>query len=368
MSSGEITYQIGLTMMDGIGDVLAKNLLAYCGSAEDIFRAKKSTLEKIPGIGSVIATRIINSKHVLPRAEHEAAFIEKHRIRALFFTQPDFPQRLKNCHDSPIMLYYRGNADLNKEKIVGVVGTRTPTAYGREQTEQFIAGLQNTGVLVMSGLAYGIDVVAHKAAYQHHLDTVGVLAHGLDRIYPQAHRPFAQKMIERGGLLTDFMSGTNPDRENFPKRNRIVAGMCDALVVMESKKGGGSLITATIANSYNRDVFAFPGRVGDMSSEGCNALIKANKAGMIESAADLLYMMRWDVEEKKPATVQVPLPLGLSAEEQKVMDLFREKPQLHIDELCHATQFTVSRLSALLLQLEFSNIVKSLPGRMYRVN
>lgn len=368
MLSGEITYRIGLTLIDGIGDVLAKNLLAYCGSAEQIFREKKSHLEKIPGIGTVNAGRIINSRHVLTRAEEEATFTDKHKIKVLFLTDPGFPQRLKHCHDSPILLYYKGNADLNNQKIVGVVGTRTPTDPGKEQTAKLIADLKDTNALIVSGLAYGIDIAAHKAACEHELDTVGVLAHGLDRIYPQAHRNFAKKMLDRGGLLTDFMSVTNPDKENFPKRNRIVAGMCDALVVIESKKGGGSLITATIANSYNRDVFAFPGRPGDAASEGCNGLIKSNRAALIECAADLVYMMNWDVQEKKPAPAQVALPVSLSDEEQVIMAHFQNKPQLHIDELCYATQLSVSRVSTLLLQLEFSNMIRSLPGKMYRMH
>jgi len=197
------------------------------------------------------------------------------------------------------MLYYKGNANLNSEKIISVVGTRTPSAYGKLLTEKFISDLSQSGCLIVSGLAYGIDIAAHKNSLDNGLNTIGVLAHGLDRIYPTIHAQTAKQMVEQGGLLTEFLSETNPDKENFPKRNRIVAGMCDALVVVESKREGGSLITATIANSYNKDVFAYPGRAGDLLSEGCNGLIKTNKASLIENAADLLYLMNWNDQLKK---------------------------------------------------------------------
>lgn len=229
MSSVDLTYQIGLTLLDGVGDVLAKNLVAYCGSAEQVFKTSKAQLEKIPGIGTYTSSAIQKSKSVLERAEQEVDFINENRIQALFFTDEKFPQRLKNCSDSPVMLYYKGNADLNTEKIVAVVGTRTPSVYGKEMTEKFISDLTNSGCLVVSGLAYGIDITAHKSSLDNGLSTVGVLAHGLDRVYPSVHSNYAAKMISQGGLLTEFISDTNPDKENFPKRNRIVAGMCDAL-------------------------------------------------------------------------------------------------------------------------------------------
>jgi DNA processing protein len=217
-------------------------------------------------------------------------------------------------------------------------------------------------------LAYGVDVLAHKTALENGLDTVGVVAHGLDRIYPQLHDKVAKRMVGQGGILTDFMSGTNPDAVNFPKRNRIVAGLCDALVVIESKRGGGSLITATIANSYNKDVFAFPGRAGDVLAEGCNGLIKQNRAVLIENAADLLYAMQWQEIEKKPkASKQIPLLINLSDDEKRIMDVFSVKASLHIDEICQTTEFTISKISALLLQLEFSNIINSRPGKMYEL-
>ncbi|MBX3164896.1 MAG: DNA-processing protein DprA [Bacteroidetes bacterium] len=363
----DLLYQTGLTLIDGVGDVNAKSLLAYCGNAEEVFKQKKTHLQKIPGIGEVLAKSVIESKHVLNRAEEEIKFIEKYQIQTLFFSDENYPSRLKYCSDSPVMLYYKGNANLNAERIVSVVGTRNPTDYAKQKTQELVKELSDSGALIISGLAYGVDVLAHKTALENNLQTVGVLAHGLDRIYPQTHDKIAKRMIAQGGLLTDFMSGTNPDAVNFPKRNRIVAGLCDGLVVIESGRKGGSLITATIANSYNKDVFAFPGRAGETQAEGCNGLIKQNRAALIESAADLLDAMQWlpqETKEKKKSS-QIPLPVNLSEEEKTVLNSFSEKTILHIDELCSNSQFPISKVSALLLQLEFSNLIKSKPGKMY---
>ena len=366
--SEELLYQIGLTLMDGIGDVNAKALLAYCGSAKEVFKQKKSTLQKIPGIGEIYSKSVVSSKSVLNRAEEEIDFIQKYKIKPLFFSDNDYPSRLKFCSDSPVLLYFKGNANLNCEKIIGVVGTRRPSEYGRQKTEEFITELSDSGALIISGLAYGVDVLAHKLSLENDLPTVGVLGHGLDRIYPQSHDKIAKRMINNGGLLTDFMSGTNPDAVNFPKRNRIVAGLCDALVVVESKRTGGSLITATIANSYNKDVFAFPGRAGDALAEGCNGLIKRNRAALIENAEDLLYAMQWLKEDKKAnKSKQIPLTLNLSEEEKLIVNLFSNKNSIHVDEICQVLQLPVSKVSALLLQLEFTNLIKSRPGKLYEL-
>ncbi len=365
MSDDELLYRIGITIIPGVGDVLAKSLIAHCGSAEAVFKEKKSRLVRIPGFGDITADAVVKSKE-LKRAEEELEFITKNRITPLFYLDDNYPSRLKHCTDGPVMLYYKGTTDLNIEKVVSIVGTRTPTEYGKKLTEDFISGLKDQGILVVSGLAYGIDVHAHKYAMQNGLDTIGVVAHGLDRVYPSANAHVADKMKTQGGLLTDFMSGTNPDRENFPKRNRIVAGMCDALVVIESRNEGGSLITAEIANSYSRDVFAFPGRTDDPFSNGCNRLIKRNKAGLIESSADLIYMMNWEKKEEiKKTTNQIPLMLDLSEEERKIVNVLDKKERVHIDEICAMAAMPVSKISTLLLQLEFSNLVKSFPGKMF---
>lgn len=268
----------------------------------------------------------------------------------------------------PYFCSLRGRHDLHQNKVVGVVGTRTPTEYGRSQTEKLIADLKEQNVLVISGLAYGIDTCAHRAALAHGLDTVGVLAHGLDTLYPPSNANLAKKMLQQGGLLTEFLTGTNPDKENFPKRNRIVAGLCDAIVVVESKKTGGALITADIAAGYSRDVFAFPGRSGDECSEGCNRIIKQNKAGLIENAADLIYAMCWEEKEKKKAVKQTALPVDLSPEETRIIDLLKEIEAMHVDEICSKLQLSPGKASGLLLQLEFSNIIRSLPGKLYSIN
>ncbi len=370
----ELLYQIGLTLINGVGDVTAKNLVAYCGSAEAVFKEKKSRFLKIPGIAAKTADLLlneINNKALLKRAEEEIEFIENNKITPLFYTDEAYPQRLKYCSDGPTLLYFKGDTNLNAERVISVVGTRTPTAYGKQVVEDFIAELKGSGILVLSGLAYGIDVMAHKAALESGLDTVGILAHGLDRVYPSLNEPVANKMLKQGGLLTEFMNGTIPDKENFPKRNRIVAGMCDALIVVESKMKGGSLITAEIANSYNKDVFAFPGRNNDEFSSGCNGFIKRNKAILIESAADLLYVMVWDDTknpDKKNKKSQLPLLIDLNEKEQSIVDSLKDKTGVHIDEICTVAQLSMSEAAGLLLQLEFSNIVKSLPGKIYSLN
>lgn len=364
-----LLYQIGLTLIDGIGDINAKNLLAYCGSAEEVFRQKKAILVKVPGIGEMLAKSIVSSRSILKRAEEEIKFIQKYNIKALFCTEDDYPYRLKHCSDSPVLLYYKGNADLNAEKIVAVVGTRLPSDYGKEKTIELVSELKHQDVLILSGLAYGVDVIAHKTALENQILTVGVLGHGLDRMYPASHDKIAKSMIKQGGLLTDFMSGTAPDAVNFPKRNRIVAGLCDALVMVESKRTGGSLITATIANSYNKDVFALPGRAGDVLAEGGNGLIKRNKAALIENLEDLLDAMQWQKKEKKKKkSKQIPLMLELNADEKLVVDQLACKKEMHLDEICRLTKMPISKISATLLQLEFSNLVKSKPGKMFELN
>jgi DNA processing protein len=362
-----LKYKIALTLIHNIGDIRAKSLVAYCGSAEAVFKEKRAALEKIPGIGTVFASAVIDQK-VFSRAEEEIKFIVKHGITPVFYLDPAYPKRLMHCEDSPVMLYMKGAANLNNEKIISIVGTREATDYGRELCEKLVADLSGFNPLIVSGLAYGIDIYAHRAALDNGLETVGVFAHGLDKVYPPVHRATAEKMIQQGALLTDFTSGTRPDRENFPRRNRIVAGIADATIVVESKRDGGSLITADIANSYNRDVFAFPGKVGDVTSEGCNNIIKQNKAALIQSAADVIYIMGWEELKRKNAPVQKQLFVELKPEEETLVNVLREKNTVNIDELCLITKMPMSKVSSFLLTLEFSGIVRSLPGKMYKLN
>ncbi len=362
-----LNYKIALTLIPNIGDILAKRLVAYCGSPQAVFEEKKTSLEKIPGIGSSHAKAVINHT-IFERADDEIKFIKKNNITPLFYLDSNYPKRLTYCEDSPVMLYYKGNANLNSEKIISIVGTREATEYGKKICEKLITDLAVHNVLIVSGLAYGIDICAHKAALDNKLATVCALAHGLDRIYPAAHQSTAQKMLENGGWLTDFTSKTIPNRENFPRRNRIVAGISDATIVIESKKSGGSLITADIANSYNRDVFAFPGRVDDVCSEGCNNLIKQNKAALIQSAADIIYILGWEQTKNIKAPQQKKLFLELSNDEELLVNVLKEKDSVTIDDLCFASKLPMSKVSALLLTLEFSGIVKSFPGKAYRLN
>jgi DNA processing protein len=360
-----LRYEIALSLIPNIGDVRAKKLVAHCGSAEAVFSEGRTALQKIPGIGEALTKDILTAK-VFERAEQELQFIEKHRIIPIYFLDKAYPKRLTHCEDSPLILYYRGNADLNSSKIISIVGTRMATDYGLQLCEQLISDLAPYRPLIVSGLAYGIDLQAHRVSLDNQLETVAVMAHGLDKIYPAMHRPIAKRMLESGGLLTDFTSRTMPDRENFPRRNRIVAGMADATIVIESKRNGGSLITAEIANSYNRDVFAFPGNIGSVTSEGCNSLIKRNKASLIESAADIIYIMGW---EAKQATipVQKKLFIELSEPEHRLLDLLKERPTVHIDDLSLLAGIPVSRASALLLNLEFNGLIRSMPGKVYRL-
>jgi len=355
-------------MLPNIGSVLAKNLLAYCGSAEAVFKASKGKLIKIPSIGEERAESIV-SANALQLAEQELKFIEEYKIKCLFFTDAEYPQRLKQIEDSPLMLYYKGNADLNAEKIIGIVGTRKATEYGKEATRKLVADLAALDILVVSGLAYGIDVAAHNASLEHNLKTVGVLGHGLNTIYPSQHASVAKKMVVQGGLLTEYKSIDEMAMHNFPERNRIVAGMCDAIVVVESAIKGGAVITANIANSYNKEVFAYPGRTIDKTSAGCNFLIKTFKAGIIENAHDLLEAMHWTPQEEniKGKTRQRQLTFALSDDEQKIYNLLNETPEIEIDKLVAVSAMNSSLLAGILLEMEMNGIIVSLPGKRYKL-
>ncbi len=370
MIEDNIKYKIAITLIKGIGNNLAKNLIAYVGSEEAVFKEKQKNLAKIPGIGEVLSNEIV-SQDVLKRAEEELEFVLKNKIDAIYFTDKNFPYRLKECADSPIMIYTKGNCNLNDGKFLGIVGTRSATDRGKENCRKMISDLTEAqpNIVIVSGLAYGIDICAHKAALDVGLPTIGVIGHGLDRIYPAAHRPTAVKMLENGMLLTEYLSKTNPDRQNFVQRNRIIAGLCDATVVVESAARGGALITAEIANDYNRDVFAFPGRVDDEWSAGCNLLIKNNKASLIESADDILHFMNWEKQNNSAKnTIQTSLFPDLSDEEQSIVSVLRQKLDgIQLNELAILLEKPISKVSSLLLEMEFKGLVKCLPGNLYRI-
>lgn len=361
-----LIYQIALTLIPNIGPVQAKILLQHY-SPEEIFRAKRTSLEKLEGIGSVRANNI-KAFDNFSIAENEILFIEKYKISPLFITDEKYPQRLLNCYDSPILLYYRGDADLNASKIISVIGTRSNTDYGKQMTESLIKDLAAYQVVVVSGLAYGIDALAHKAALKNNLPTIGVLAHGLDQIYPMQHAGIAKEMAKKGGgILTEFRSNTKPDKHNFPIRNRIVAGMSDATIVIETGSKGGSIITADLANGYNKDVFAIPGKVTDSKSAGCNHLIRSNKAILLTDAKEFVECMGWEEKIKKPLNYQKEIFIELTSDEKTVVGILKEKESVHIDELNIKSGLTNSAVAAAILNLELQNVVTAQPGKLYRL-
>jgi len=363
-----LKYKIGISLIPGIGSINAKKLVAYIGSVEGVFKEKKKNLVKIPGIGEYLADNIVNQQ-VLNIAEKEIDFINRYEIHCSFYLDEAYPARLKNCEDAPVILFFKGAVDFNQAKVLSIVGTRNATDYGKECCNKLIADLKSRKhqVIIVSGLAYGIDICAHRAALKNGFDTVAVLGHGLSTIYPPLHKPMAKEICKQGALLTDFISPTLPDRSNFVKRNRIIAGLADATIVVESGIKGGALITADIAGSYNRDVLAYPGRANDSYSKGTNWLIKTNKAALIESVEDLEYHLGWDMPLKEAGSMQTQMFVELSAEEQLIANMLREQGELPIDLLCLRINMPVSKVSAMLLNLEFAGLVRSLPGKVYRL-
>ncbi len=356
---------LALHFISGVGDQLVKQLVSYCGSAEQVFKTPKGKLLKIPGIGPVTANSI-HTGSTFHQAERELKKAEKDETEILFYTDKKYPERLKTIEDAPSLLYYKGNVDLNYPKSVAIVGTRQATEYGKEMVSKIIEELKPHNVLVVSGLAYGIDIQAHKQALKNDLPTIAVMGSGMDVIYPSVHKETAKKIVACGALLTENHFGTKPDAHNFPARNRIIAGMCDALLVVEAAEKGGALITAEIANSYNKDVFAVPGSLGQTYSAGCNKLIRNNKATIYTSIKDLEYLMNWTVEETSPKKKKELDFTSFSADEQKILSILQDKGNpMMIDELTIKTGMSPSLLASLLLTLEFGNVVKSLPGKLF---
>ncbi|MEM8910108.1 MAG: DNA-processing protein DprA, partial [Bacteroidota bacterium] len=343
-----------------IGAVLAKQLIAYCGSAEAVFKSKRRTLLKVPGIGPHLVDNIIK-QDPYQLAVRELAFIEQHQIQPLYFLDDAYPYRLRQVPDCPILLYYKGTADLNHSRIVSIVGTRKPSPRGQAICAELVSELKQYGVLIISGLAYGVDITAHRQCLIHDIPTVGVLGHGLARIYPASHRNIARQMIAQGALLTEYTSDVEPKRAHFPMRNRIVAGLCDALIVIETAKKGGSIITAELANAYNKDVFAIPGRLSDAKSQGCLHLIKTHRAALMESAKDIAYVMRWEKKEDTQEGQQ-QLFAALSTNEKSIIQLLKQTDYLGIDHLSAEMKMSTSDMAHLLLEMEFKGMIKTLPG------
>lgn len=349
-------------MLKGIGPVNARNLVAYCGGVDPIFDPKmKRTLEKVPGIGPKLIASITDRK-VLQEAEKELEHVRRKGVRMLFYLDKDFPARLKQCVDAPVLIHASGPADLDAAHMVAIVGTRTPTDHGRKLCTELVEGLAEVNATIVSGLAYGIDIVAHRAAIKQGLPTIACVAHGLDKLYPAEHSATAKEIVEQGAIVTELPHGSPFAPGNFPARNRIIAGLSDCTVIVESGNKGGSLITADIANSYDREVFAYPGRPGDARSIGCNLSIQQNKAMLVTGPKDVITFMEW-LQKARP--VQSSLFAELQPEEQMLFDIIKAKGRIDIDELCHQSRIPQSKAAGILLNLEFSGVVRSLPGKVY---
>ena len=370
MEKKELFYRLALSIIPKIGPVYAKKLLDHFGDAASIFSAAPDTLQEIAGIGTVRAEAISKFQQ-FSLVEKEMAFVEKYGIRCIFFTDMDYPQRLLGFKEAPILLYYKGNADLNNRRVVSVIGTRRPTDYGKMMAEQLVKELAVYGPLVISGLAYGIDAIAHAAALKHSLPTIGILGHGLDQIYPPHHKSLAKEMIKHGGLLTHFNTTEEPASHNFPIRNKIVAGMCDALVVVETAVDGGSMLTIRDALSYKKRLFAFPGRVTDKASSGCNKLIEEGSARLLLHASQLSVEMGWEALRNPDKTaLEKPAALAeknLSDNEKTLLRLLGEKEKASVDQLSAQTELTSTAIAMALLNLELMGLALSLPGKMYRL-
>jgi len=361
-----LKHKIALGLIPRIGDISARKLVAHFGSVEAVFHESYRTLTRIPGIGPGLA-RYISDRSYLDTAEKEAEYVTKHNIRTYFYLESDYPFRLRQCEDSPVVFFFKGSCNLDAAKIISVVGTRSATPRGKELCDKIIGslGAGHPDLVIVSGLAYGIDIAAHKAALAFNLTTVGVLANGLKTIYPSIHKSTSEAMLKNGGLVTDFLSDALPERNNFIKRNRIIAGISDATLVVESGIKGGALITADIAASYNRDVLAVPGRPDDQWSAGCNSLIKSNKAALVENSDDIEYFLGWKPEKSK-TPVQKVLFSDMTDQEKLIFDLLAKETEMTIDSICRSLDLPVYKLSPLLLQMEFKGLVKFYPGNVYR--
>lgn len=358
-----LVHQIALTLLTGGGKKKIRKLLAHVEDVEDFFKASKHRLKATPGIGEKFLHQL-DRKTALIEAEKHLCTLEKEKIDTLFYTDEAFPYRLNQCDDAPVLLYKKGSMDCNQPRVVSVVGTRNASSYGKKICEELIHSFVGKNIVVVSGLAYGIDIYAHKLCTELGIQTIGVLGHGLDRIYPHAHTPIAKKMLENGGLLTEFLPGSNPDRENFPMRNRIVAGMCDATIVIESGERGGSLITAELANDYARDVFAFPGDITREYSKGCNYLIQKNKSHLITSSDNFFEMMNW-TDDKKEVPSQLQLFAELDENETKVVAILKESQEVSMDVLAIKTEIPIRLMSGVLLGMELKGVIKALPGNRF---
>jgi DNA processing protein len=365
LSKNELRYTLALQRVPNLGDASAKKLLTKVGSAEGIFKEKKSNLLKIDGIG-LFRLKELSEKILLDQADEELNFINTNAIEWCYFQDKLYPERLKHCIDGPILYFQSGNIDLQNKKLISIVGTRKVTTYGKYFCEKLIEELSPLNPVIISGFAYGVDITAHKAALDNNLQTVACLAHGLNQIYPRTHKKYMTKVEENGGFISEFWSSDSFDRNNFLKRNRIIAGMSQATIIIESAEKGGSLVTADIANSYNRDVFALPGRANDSQSKGCNNLIKTQQAHLFTSAADLIYMLGCEFEEK-PKPQQKQLFVDLTEEEQTIFNYLKDKDKVLFDIIAIECKIPTYKVASILLAMELKNVIRPLPGKLFQI-
>jgi len=364
MLEEELLYVLALQRAKGIGDINSKKLISYCGSAKNVLKEKRVNLEKINGIGSSTIKHLFDSKN-LKEAEKELQYVNKNNVETLYFEDKNYPEKLKHCIDAPILLFKEGDFSFKNQPVLSIVGTRKITSYGREFCEKLISDLAEYNPIIVSGFAYGVDICAHKTALKNKLTTIGVLAHGFEEVYPKSHKKYITEINKEGGFITDFWHNDELIRENFLKRNRIVAGISEATIIIESAEKGGSLVTADIANSYSRDVFAVPGRSTDKLSKGCNDLIKRNKAAILTSAKDLVEMLNWDIQLEKEKVIQKQLFVELNESEQLVYDFLVENGKELLDIISLNCKLPIYQTSTVLFNLEMKSVVKPLPGKLY---
>lgn len=364
MLEEELFAILTLQKAKGIGDIIAKKLISHCGSAKNIFLEKLTAIDKINGVGA-IAIKNIFDKATRLRAERELNHILKNKLKYVHFQDANYPIKLKECIDAPILMFYDGNIQINEQPIISIVGTRQMTLYGRDFIHKLIEAIAPFNPIIVSGFAYGVDITAQKSAIENQLQTIGVLAHGLDQIYPKLHKKYISDVNENGGFYTEFWHDEEPLRENFLKRNRIVAGISEATIIIESAEKGGSLVTADIANSYSRDVFAVPGKTTDILSKGCNDLIKRNKAGILTSPQDLIDVLNWELKSERKAPIQKQLFIDLKDEEKIIYDFLLEKNKQHIDFISLSCKIPTYKLATLLFNLEMKGLVRPLQGKLF---
>lgn len=366
MNENDFIYVLALQNVPKIGDITAKKLIQHCGSAQAVFDEKKHNLLKIDGIGTVVISDIHNPSHI-KAAETEWNFIKSNDITPLYFTDADYPEKLKHCIDSPIVLFQSGNVNTHKQRMISIVGTRKITTLGIAFCEQLVEQLAVFNPVIVSGFAYGTDITAQKAALKHKLQTIGCLAHGLNQMYPKAHKKYVAEVENNGGFLTEFWSASNPDRENFLKRNRIIAGLSEATIVIESAEKGGSLVTADIANSYDREVFAVPGRTTDLQSTGCNNLIKQQKAHLLSTPMDIPYLLNWQLHPDKKPSVQKQLFVELDEQERVIFNYLKTNDKQLLDVIAIECDIPTFKVAGILLNMELKGVVRPLPGKLFEL-